>query len=405
MQKQTITKILADTAYVRTGGSAEEQECAAYLSAACEELGIKTKTEPFVVPMYRVTEARLWADGKEYPCKGYFNAGNGRVKAPLYYLANKDAGSLKKCKGKIVLVDGAVGYWLYRDLVQNGAVGFISYNGDMRCNNRDIDQKELRRLEEGDLRLPGVILNVADAVELVAKEYQTAEILLEQQTTTANSYNVVAELPGESDETVIFSAHYDSTSLSQGAYDNMSGCIGLLYVAEYFLHHPHRCGIRLLWCGSEERGLLGSKAYCEQHQEELSSAVLNINLDMLGCIMGRFAAFSTDEKTSHYIECVAAEEGVGVESKCAIRSSDSNSFAEAGVPAVSFARYAPSNTATIHDRYDTAAVMSEQRLLQDMQFITAFTNRLVNGAQFPLERQIAEKIKEDLDYYYCRKRR
>ena len=38
------------------------------------------------------------------------------------------------------------------------------------------------------------------------------------------------------------------------------------------------CHIRL-WCGSEERGLLGSKAYVAAHEEDLKKTVLNINLD------------------------------------------------------------------------------------------------------------------------------
>ena len=32
----------------------------------------------------------------------------------------------------------------------------------------------------------------------------------------------------------------------------------------------------------EERGLLGSKAYVRDHEEELDKIVLNINLDMIG---------------------------------------------------------------------------------------------------------------------------
>ena len=35
----------------------------------------------------------------------------------------------------------------------------------------------------------------------------------------------------------------------------------------------------------EERGLLGSKAYVRDHEEELDKIVLNINLDMIGTYM------------------------------------------------------------------------------------------------------------------------
>ena len=37
---------------------------------------------------------------------------------------------------------------------------------------------------------------------------------------------------GQRDEYIVLSAHYDSTTLSHGAYDNMSGCAGLLGIME-----------------------------------------------------------------------------------------------------------------------------------------------------------------------------
>ena len=44
----------------------------------------------------------------------------------------------------------------------------------------------------------------------------------------------LAEIKGELDEWIVFTAHYDTTSLSQGAYDNMSGSIGILGILEKF---------------------------------------------------------------------------------------------------------------------------------------------------------------------------
>ena len=127
----------------------------------------------------------------------------------------------------------------------------------------------------------------ADAVELIRRGASTAKITLKQEEYTGQSHNVVLNMPGQVDEYIAFTAHYDSTSLSQGAYDNMSGSLGILGIAEHFAAHPHRYGLRFIWCGSEERGLLGSKAYCAD-EEKLKNCVLNINLDMIGCIMGKF---------------------------------------------------------------------------------------------------------------------
>ena len=405
MKLEKIDRIFEETAYVRTGGSGEELKCAEYLMGLCAEMGGSAHLEPFPVEMADIHEAKLLADGREVVCKGYKCAGSGTVEAPLYYLRNKDACSLQECRGKIVMLDGHLGYWAYQDILENGAVGFITYDGNANYADRDIDQRELRSYVSKGNKLPGVNINVKDAIELIRDGVQTAKIVLSQDEYEGESRNVVMELPGDVDEWIVLTAHYDSTSLSQGAYDNMSGCIGLLGIAEHFLEHPHRYGLRFLWCGSEERGLLGSKAYCAQHGEELKTIVLNINLDMIGCIMGRFIACCTsEEKLVHYIEYLASEEGFGIAANDGVYSSDSTPFADQGIPAVSFARAVQNNVATIHNSYDTRAVMKAAQMQKDIDFIITFTDRMANARRCPVDRKMPDKMKEKLDVYLNRKR-
>jgi len=216
---------------------------------------------------------------------------------------------------------------------------------------------------------------------------------------------VVMDLPGEIDEWIVCTAHYDSTSLSQGAYDNMSGSVGLLGIAEKFAREPHRRGLRFIWCGSEERGLLGSKAYTAAHEEELSKIVFGINLDMIGSIMGSFIACCTsEEKLVHYLEYLGSIHGFGIEPKDGVYASDSTPFADKGVPAISFARWAPDRTATIHNCHDTIAVMSGRQMVEDIDFLIAFTSRMANAKCCPVERTVPDNMKEKLEVYLNRKR-
>lgn len=405
MDVNKINQIFADTAYIRTGGSAEELRCAQYLQAQCAEFGGNAKIEEFAVPMATIQQAKLFADGQEIPCKGYLCAGSKTVEAPLYYLANVDAYSLAQCKDKIVLIDGYLGYWRYQDILANGAIGFITYDGDANYADEDIDQRELRSYVSKGNKIPGVNINAKAAIRMVEQEVQQVKIVLEQEEYEGTSHNVVLDLPGESEDTIVFTAHYDSTPLSQGAYDNMSGSIGLLSMAEYFTAHLHRCSLRFVWCGSEERGLLGSKAYVAAHEDELSKMVLNINLDMIGCIMGPFHACCTSEnKLVSYIQYFAQEQGFGMDAVQGVYSSDSTPFADKGVPAVSFARLASSNTATIHNSYDTVKVMKAEHMVKDIAFITAFTDRMANAARCPVAKEMPENMKEKLDIYLMRKR-
>ena len=404
MDAKHIMKIFEETAYVRMGGSPEERKAAEYLQQKVAELGGNATIEAFDVDMANIQEAVFLADGMEIPCKGYFCAGSGEVEAPFYYLRGKDPYSLSLCKGKIVMIDGYMGYWIYQDILENGALGFVTYDGNANYGDRDIDQRELRSFIHKGRKIPGVNINAKDAIRLIRKGVTTARIVLKQEEYVGQSHNVILDLPGQLPEYIALSAHYDSTSLSQGAYDNMSGSVGLLGIAEHFLHNPHRYGLRFIWCGSEERGLLGSKAYCDV-EENLKNCVLNINLDMIGCIMGKFIYCATaEEKLCHYISYLGAELGFGIDGRQEVYSSDSTPFADKGVPAVSFARIAPQNTASIHNSYDTLAVMKGEQMVEDIAFVVAFTERMANAMYCPVSREIPQNMKDRLDVYLNRKR-
>lgn len=405
MNAENIMKVFSHTAYIRVGGRPEEKKAAEYLRQQVAEFGLEAALEPFDVPLGDIEEAILLVDGVSIPCKGYMCAGSSTVEAPFYYLRTNDAWSLRQCKGKIVLIDGYLGYWIYQDLLENGAVGFVTYDGHVNYADRDIDARELRSYVSNGKIIPGVNINVKDAVSLIEKGVKRAKIVLKQKEYMGTSQNVVLDMPGEVDEYIVFTAHYDSTPLSQGAYDNMSGSIGLLGIAEHFAKNPHRYGLRFVWCGCEERGLLGSKAYCTAHEEELSKIVLNINLDMIGCIMGKFIACATaEEKLVNYIEFFAAEMGHEIKVSQDVYSSDSTPFADKGVPAVSFARIAPNNTATIHNSYDTMKLMKGAQMAEDIDFLIAFTSRMANAKLCPVKREMPDNMKEKLDTYLCRKR-
>lgn len=405
MNAENIMKVFSDTAYIRVGGRPEEKKAAEYLRQQVVEFGLEAALEPFDVPLGDIEEAMLLVDGVSIPCKGYMCAGSSTVEAPFYYLRTNDAWSLRQCKGKIVLIDGYLGYWIYQDLLENGAVGFVTYDGHVNYADRDIDARELRSYVSNGKIIPGVNINVKDAVSLIEKGVKSAKIVLKQKEYMGTSQNVVLDMPGEVDEYIVFTAHYDSTPLSQGAYDNMSGSIGLLGIAEHFAKKPHRYGLRFVWCGCEERGLLGSKAYCTAHEEELSKIILNINLDMIGCIMGKFIACATaEEKLVNYIEYFAAEMGHEIKVSQDVYSSDSTPFADRGIPAISFARTSPNNTATIHNSYDTMKLMKGAQMIEDIDFLIAFTSRMANAKLCPVKREMPDNMKEKLDTYLFRKR-
>ncbi len=120
------------------------------------------------------------------------------------------------------------------------------------------------------------------------------------ETTHAKVNNVLAYLPGKTDEYVILGAHYDhlgrgtfdSLAPSQigqihpGADDNASGTAGLLELARMLapLKGQLQRGILFASFAGEEIGLLGSAEWVKQPTKPLDKAVAMLNMDMIGRI-------------------------------------------------------------------------------------------------------------------------
>ncbi len=408
MKQEAMKKIFQETDYVHRSGTPEELRAAEYLKARCEELGVPARLEAFPVAMAEIEEARVLADGKEIPCKGFFCCGSGTVEGELYYMPAQDPVLIAGAKDKIVLMDGSgVGFFGYQDLMKAGAKGILFQYGNVHYPIDDIDERDLRAAVVGEERkVLCAMIHTASAVELLRSETKRVQITIRQREWEGASHNVVAELPGKKDEWIVLTAHYDTTALSHGSYDNMSGCVGILGVLDALKDETLNYGLRLVFCGSEERGLLGSKAWVRDHEAELEKAVLNINLDMIGTWLGKFIAkVSAEEKLAGYLGYMGAELGFPVEAKIGVYSSDSTPFADKGVPALSFARIAGGNAAPIHCRYDLPEVLSMAQMEKDIAFIAAFTRRMANSAVCPVSREIPEKVKTELDEYLFRKRR
>jgi hypothetical protein len=118
------------------------------------------------------------------------------------------------------------------------------------------------------------------------------------ETTRATVNNVLAYLPGKSDEYVILGAHYDhlgyghydSLAPSQigqihpGADDNASGTAGLVELARMLAPYKGQLprGILFESYAGEELGLLGSEEWVKDPTRPLDKAVAMINMDMIG---------------------------------------------------------------------------------------------------------------------------
>lgn len=88
------------------------------------------------------------------------------------------------------------------------------------------------------------------------------------------SQNIAVTLPGESADTIVVGAHYDTKGEgSQGATDNGAGVSALLALAEALDDKPLPYTVQLVFFGAEENGLNGSKAYLKALSPEQTGRI------------------------------------------------------------------------------------------------------------------------------------
>jgi len=97
-----------------------------------------------------------------------------------------------------------------------------------------------------------------------------------------SSRNVVATLPGETNFTVIISAHYDSVEVSPGADDDGSGVSCVLMAARILSQYQFRHTIRFVAFSGEEQGLYGSAHHARQAYLADEYILADLQLDGVG---------------------------------------------------------------------------------------------------------------------------
>ncbi len=103
---------------------------------------------------------------------------------------------------------------------------------------------------------------------------------------TIKGTNLVAYIPGETDNVIVISAHYDhigiiKNEIHNGADDNASGVAGLLQFAKYFSKNKPNNTLIFAIFDAEEKGLQGAKAFVANPPVPLEKIKMNINMDMI----------------------------------------------------------------------------------------------------------------------------
>ncbi|MGI2095433.1 M28 family metallopeptidase [Shewanella glacialipiscicola] len=210
--------------------------------------------------------------------------------------------------------------------------------------------------DKAGLSLPNLMARAADSSINLPLE-QTASIAFKNKAEYANSYNVVATLPGstQADEQILYTAHWDhigkdetkeGDQIYNGAMDNASGTAGILEIARQLADnakegHGLARSVTFIATTGEEQGLLGSRYYAANPIYPIDKTVAVLNLDSTN-IYGKTKDYTIVGKGKSELENYLIDEAkqqnriaMGEKNPASggFFRSDHFSFAKLGIPA------------------------------------------------------------------------
>jgi hypothetical protein len=184
---------------------------------------------------------------------------------------------------------------------------------------------------------------------------------------SATVRNIVARIPGTaSTGTVLITAHYDSREIAVGAADDGAGVVAIIEAVRAIrAGEPLRNDLIILFTDAEELGLLGARAFVDQHRW-MADVDLALSFEMRGA-GGPSIMFETNELNGWVVDALADFDPAPFTTSLAYEvykrmpnGTDFTPFREAGVQGMNFA--AIDNAHVYHQAFDTPDNLSESTL-------------------------------------------
>ncbi|MEM6912545.1 MAG: M28 family peptidase [Pseudomonadota bacterium] len=197
----------------------------------------------------------------------------------------------------------------------------------------------------------------------------------------SESGNVIAEIPGQTDEIVLISGHLDSWDLGTGAVDDGAGVAIVTGAAKLILEHIEESGttplrtIRVVYFGAEEVGLVGAEAYALAHEEELHLHAMAAESDFGARTIWRLDAGVGEGKEDLVDEMARVLQPIGIArgSNRSRGGPDVSRLSARGVPVVSLTQNGWDYFDLHHTSDDTFDKIDPDEMAQNVAAYAAFT--------------------------------
>lgn len=412
-----IYERLEKLSFTRPSGTEKEQKAADFLIGEIRGIGFEPEMDEFTYTRNVPVDAQLTVlaeDGRElsFPVTGVVDSASTSeegLEAEFHYLKSFDEVSLTRVRGKVVLLHDRLSKEEYARLRKAGIVGYITTSGTVRdtYENSDLETARFRDNLSDIGPVPALTIRLIDAVALLRLRPQKVRIKNILREETVHSKNLVVTVKGTvfTEEILVAGAHYDSVPFSFGSWDNGAGVVQMLSLLEHLHKTPAKRTVKVIFFGSEETGLRGSRAYVESHPEVIEKTRLMLNVDVGGSILGKEILFiSASNETEVWARQLLKEVGYEAVTVAKLMSSDSANFNDYGVPSISIGQGAPRGGGYMHTRYDNMDLIDENVLAAEADFLAKLTDRLTNAEIFPIPRTIPEHTRKELIDYFGEKK-
>jgi len=397
---------LETLSFVRMAGSDAEHKAAVMIAGWLEKIGYKPKLESFEINTFTPGEGELTPvspSGEPFYISPVGLSTDCELEGEIIVMDVPEPEWVDKTEfeEKIVITGrGPSKKWI-EFLVESKAKAMLMVVDDTRIRAyRKLSQSCAKEFGE---KLPIATIGFKHAIRLIRDDVKTVRIRTEHKKFVGVSHNVVAEIPcgnpEEKEKIVIFTAHYDSTPCSPGAQDNAAGTAELLEIANRFAGKKFPRTVRFIFCGAEEMGLLGSKAYTNSHIDELEKIDFVINLDVGGDPFNPvfIRAIGTDE-LEHFVTGLLKAKGLPATVSQDIYSSDGMPFAKFGVPSLSIARAGVDRRG--HSPYDSPDRTCNEALTDIIDYTEKLTETIIESNLLPFPRKISDEMNEKVSKYF-----
>ncbi len=233
--------------------------------------------------------------------------------------------------------------------------------------------------ENGVRHIPAAALSAPDAILLnnMLRRGQPVTMKLNMTSEITGPIvgtNVVGEITGRegSDQYLVMGAHLDSWDEGTGAIDDGAGIGSTMAAAAMIgkMEGRPRRSIRVLLFGAEEIGLVGVRAYAEQHADEIEGHLLGAEIDSGGGRVNTLVSgvgSSTVPVVREMHKLIAPLGIVWSDANTALGASDMGVLGRAGMPALNFAQ----NSNDYFDYHHTPNDTFDKIIPEDIRYLTA----------------------------------